>query len=1179
MPKKGVDSKAFTGLTITSVKFGNQCKYVGDEAFQNCIYLNEINDNNAIENIGKNAFESTNLNSVNFNKLNDVDSEAFKSCSNLTIVNMPKCTNIKGGAFQDCTSLEEIEIPNVSSIGVSAFEGCTNLKKVTNNVRIATKIYNNAFKSCYNLKNIDFDSFRYIGSGAFIDCRNIDKLDLNSCETIGESAFEGCSNISQLTLSVCKNIGPNAFTNCSKLTKVYIKNNSETFCELKDEHVFCTNNESHEFVNDEILFYFNAEVLKNYSDDEKWSHYLGHMIPMANSQQIIYRTIDNAKIEGIVVNEHIKDHSYDGKSKYGLIEFNDDITSLTDIFKGKETLSSIDIPSKCTTIEANSFEDCKNLNSITLSDSLAYIGDYAFKNCESFTSFTIPQYVRDLGEGIFAGCKNIEKISGNFVRYNGRAIVSGNKLIYVLPKDDSNTEGRIHKISEIDTDITILGKSCFHGCEKLRRVDIPSTITDIGDNAFEGCTNLCEVHFEGNEPPTLGSDVFKDVREDFKIFVPEAKIEAYYEKWKNSDYISNILPKPNDNDIIYYGSKLTTITSKEHTVNNNVTYYKISDIANKTLPSEYFTEQKNITTVILGDGITKISENAFKNCKSLNYIYLSDSISELNNQCFYGCEELTRIHIPSSVKKYTPVTKPVVNISPKTYVGSVTLGGSSIVDPTIVYIKSPLGNDIFCGCSKLKEFGTYYKGRVSDDNRCYIDNNTLMFFAQGDMSDGEKSYEIPNNITSINRSAFRGSQITNITLSKSTETIGDYAFEGCSQLKSIYNWDNVETISSYAFKDCSSLGEISLPSYLMTINQNAFDGCSEMYTNTDIPNSVVSIGSGAFRDCTNFKYVNTSGEDETLNLGSIKHINTYMFYNCQSLTKININDNITIIDSSAFANCLNLTSVSISITSQLKNINENAFKGCKKLTELYLYLPKLTYIGNSAFEGCTSYKNDDNGLIIPSSLKSMGNACFKNSGIEKLRISNNLYLTEIPSSAFENCEKLEKVFIHDSTSNIETIGTSAFKNCQNLNCISKKLTEGNKSLRLPNSVKTIKNSAFEGCDRISYIYFPDKLSKIGDKSFSKQSWTYIYIPENLKTPPVIARDQLWGLANPFSDNGNFYIYIPNEIFDTYASNLLWKKFKDKMKYDTPDNSGIPEIKPDNPLDPIPPIVTDPILPV
>jgi hypothetical protein len=437
----------------------------------------------------------------------------------------------------------------------------------------------------------------------------------------------------------------------------------------------------------------------------------------------------------------------------------------------------------------------------------------------------------------------------------------------------------------------------------------------------------------------------------------------------------------------------------------------------------------------------------------------------LNNQCFYGCEELTRIHIPGSVKKNTPVNKPVVNISPKTYAGSSILGGSilggnSIENPTIITIKSPLGNDIFCGCSKLKEFGTYYKGRVSDDNRCYIDNNMLMFFAQGDMSVGERSYEIPNNITSINRSAFRGSQITNITLSESTETIGDYAFEGCSKLKSIYNWDNVKTISQCAFKDCSSLGEISLPSYLTYIDQNAFEGCSKMYINTDIPNSVVSIGSGAFEDCTNFKYVNALGEDETLNLGSITHINTYMFYNCESLTKININDNITTIDSNAFTNCLNLTSVSISSSSSLENINENAFKGCKKLTELYL--PNLTYIGNFAFEGCANYKGSDNGLIIPSTLKSMGNACFKNSGIEKLSISNNSHLTEIPDRIFEDCINLSEVFINESKSNIETIGIDAFKNCQSLNKIAKHFTNRNGSLRLPNSVKTIKDGAFEG---------------------------------------------------------------------------------------------------------------------
>ena len=1159
MPKKGFDSKAFAGSTVTSVKFGNQCKYVGDNAFQECMYLNKINDDNAIETIGEKAFEQTSLISVNFNKLTDVGDSAFNSCSKLTTVNMPKCTQIKDGAFQYCTSLEEIEIPNITSIGESSFEGCTNLKKVINNDIIPTEVGANAFNSCSNLKNIYFESFESIGEGAFINCTSIDKLDLNSCKTIGKSAFDGCSNMNQLTLSVCENVGSDAFTNCSKLTKVYIKNNSDTFCKLEDVSVFCTDEE---VVNDEILFYVNAEVLGDYTENEQWSYYKDYIIPIANSTQIIYRTINNEKIKEIN-DENISKHDYIGK--YGIIEFKDELTSLTDIFRRKETLSSIDIPSQCEKIEANAFEDCKNLNSITLSDTLKHIGDYAFRNCESFTSFTIPQTVTNLGEGIFAGCKNIEKISGNFVTYDGRAIVHRNKLIYVLPKDDSNTEGRIHKISEIDTNITILGKSCFHGCEKLRRVDIPQAIREIRDNAFEGCTNLCEIHFSGDTPPTLGENVFKGVRSDFKIFVPEAYMEAYYNKWKDSDYISNILPKPDNNSIIYYGSKLDTIGSKEYNdIFNNVSYYKISNV-DKTLPSDYFTKQNNITTVIIGDGITKISKEAFKNCKNLNYIYLSDSISELNDQCFYGCEELTRIHIPGSVKKTTTVGRPVVTISPTTYAGSVTLGGGSIVDPTTIYFKSPLGNDIFCGCSKLKEFGTYYKGRVSDDNRCYIDNNTLMFFAQGDMSVEEKSYEIPNNITSINRSAFRGSQITNITLNESTKTIGDYAFEGCSQLKSINNWDYVETISSYAFKDCSSLGEISLPRYLMYINQNAFESCSEMYTNTDIPNSVISIGSGAFKDCTNFKYVNALGEDETLNLGSITYINTSMFFNCESLTKININDNITTIDSNAFANCLNLTSVSISSTSSLENINENAFKGCKNLTELYL--PNLTYIGNSAFEDCTSYKGGDDGLIIPSTLKSMGIACFKNSGIEKMQISNNFNLTEIPNSMCEDCTNLSDVFIHESRSNIETIGTSAFKNCSYLNRISEKLIVGNTygSLRLPNSVKTIKDGAFEGCNRISKIYFPDKLNIIGHKSFSKQYWTEIYIPEKLTTPPTIKGDQLLISVNPFDEDGNFYIYFPNSsLLNTYKTNYSWKRFEKKMGYYTPDDSGIPEIPPVNP---------------
>ena len=190
----------------------------------------------------------------------------------------------------------------------------------------------------------------------------------------------------------------------------------------------------------------------------------------------------------------------------------------------------------------------------------------------------------------------------------------------ILPKDDSDTEGRICDISKItNTLIKRIGKSCFHGCKNMRRVDIPSTVSSIGDNAFEYCENLCEIHLTHSTPPTIGANIFEGVREDFKIFVPEESLEKYFNNEGWSKYAQHIYPKPRNNDIIYYydGNKLdgahTSISSSE----KNGNYYKISNISNGTLPTSYFTNKPSLKKVILGDNITKINKNAFKNCNSL----------------------------------------------------------------------------------------------------------------------------------------------------------------------------------------------------------------------------------------------------------------------------------------------------------------------------------------------------------------------------------------------------------------------------------------------------------------------------------------------------------------------------------------------------------------------------------
>ena len=1009
MAKKGIpnaDPGVFGGqTTILSVKFGSQCYFVGKQAFQKCTSLSEINDDNVLESIGSNAFAQTNLKSANFSKLNELYDGAFNNCSNLSRISIPNCENIP----------------------------------------------QNAFCGCQNLSDINFDNCYTIGDMAFASCERLNKVNLKKCVSIGASAFSGCSNITQVELFNCKQIGLNAFANCKNLTNVYINNESDIFCSLMSKYVFCTHDISSPSIcsiNSNITFYFRADVLDMYKSATNWSHYSKYMTKMAQPNQIIYKTNDNNIIE---VNSDesnpIKFNSY--FTNYGVIEFTNNVKSLNDqMFKDATTLTSINVPSECENIGSNTFEGCVNLINFTHSNVLKYIGDYAFKNCKSLTTFTIPNTVETLGEAIFAGCENIEKFEGKFVTYGGRAIVYDKKLVCVLSKDTSDTEGRIHEISEIDSTITSLGKLCFNGCANMRRVDISPNVTSIGDYAFENCENLYEVHFKETTPPEIGTEIFKNINTEFKIFVPEESLSEYHSKWENSGYTSHIYPIPNINEIIYYSSS-KIIESSVHIVNDfdNGVYYKTQ--VPEGLSTNMF-QQTNVEKIILGAEINSISEYAFKDCNNLSYVYISDNIMEFNKECFYNCTSLSRIHIPR---------------------------------------KCVFGDDIFYGCTNLKEFGTYYKGYVSDDNRCYVDKDKhiLMFFAQGELKENEKSYTIPDNIIEINRSAFRNSNIESITLNSYTETIGDYAFENCKNLQAIYNWDNVNDIRGHAFNGCENLGEISFP------------------------NNIENIGSNAFENCTEFKCI----DDMPLNLSNIKCIDTATFSGCKKLTNIVINSDIESINNRAFQNCENLENL---------NISE-----CKKLT----------YIGSNAFDGCENYTGH---LVIPINVTSIGDYCFRNSGIEEVNIKNSR-INKIPEYAFYGCKNLTHI---DMSIDITTISNDAFNGCENL-CSDTGKLELHKS-----DITSIGDRAFYNCTSILETTLPLSITSLGDYCFKTNNVnTNIFIPKGLK-PPKFSTDELQTYeSNPFgsADDTDPKLYVYSSDIETYENDPYWSKYKNRfIKY-------------------------------
>ena len=226
------------------------------------------------------------------------------------------------------------------------------------------------------------------------------------------------------------------------------------------------------------------------------------------------------------------------------------------------------------------------------------------------------------------------------------------------------------------------------------------------------------------------------------------------------------------------------------------------------------------------------------------------------------------------------------------------------------------------------------------------------------------------------------------------------------------------------------------------IESDAFYECSSL-TSIEIPSGVTEIGNFAFLSCQNLESV-TFGENSQL-----ATIGESAFAGCSSLTSIEIPSGVTTIGEAAFNDCSSLTS--IEIPSSVTTIGNSAFYYCSSLTSIEI--PSgVTTIGEGAFRECSSLTS----IEIPSSVTTIGvrafSYCFSLTSIE---IPSSV--TEIGSGAFSVCVRLESVTFGED-SQLATIGTFAFESCSILTRI-----------EIPGSVTSIGEYAFAQCSNLNYI--------------------------------------------------------------------------------------------------------------
>lgn len=181
---------------------------------------------------------------------------------------------------------------------------------------------------------------------------------------------------------------------------------------------------------------------------------------------------------------------------------------------------------------------------------------------------------------------------------------------------------------------------------------------------------------------------------------------------------------------------------------------------------------------------------------------------------------------------------------------------------------------------------------------------------------------------------------------------------------------------------------------------------------------------------------------------------------------------------------------SVQIPNTIKKIREGAFFNCENLTEIHIPA-SVEYIAEGFASYCRQLKKItvDPGNPFYDSRDNCNAIIHKKTGTlvqgcKKTVIPQGVKI--IGNSAFNGCkEGLESISIPES---VKKISDFAFNECYNL-----------KNITLPNGLQQIGKNAFDFCESLETIHLPDSIQVIEEQTFMDcHSLEAIYIPDSVK---------------------------------------------------------------------------------
>ncbi len=568
--------------------------------------------------------------------------------------------------------------------------------------------------------------------------------------------------------------------------------------------------------------------------------------------------------------------------------------------------------------------------------------------------------------------------------------------------------------------VIAIGDGAFSGNTELVKVTLHDGIKYIGAHAFSGCSKLEMIGFEN------GADVGA---------VEEIAHHAFH-GCTSLGSVGFIASVKHIGEYAFHGcARLTSVKLGELISEIPISAFEnciglestvISDSVS-VIHSSAFAVCGKLASVDLGKGVKKIDAYAFRGCSSLVDAVIPESVTSLSESAFYGCGGILHEELGITYAGRWLVSCDREVVRARIRRSTVGICGAAFSNCTrLVCVDIPrnvryIGDHAFDNCKALE---------------C-VNIEDLAVWCEIDFAHTRpcNSDHCSNPLSYAKRLRLNGADIKTLEIPDGVRRIGCNAFYNCASLTSVVIPESVVEIGENAFRKCKSLTTVMIGAGVEKIEKNAFSRCNSLTTITVAPKNETykSIG-----NCILGR--GESGEFTTVLVGcagsriptdkGITEIGERAFYNCDSLTEIEIPEGVRRIGHYAFYHCSAIKR--LKLPESIEEIGHFAFGECNTLELLSIYASTAAVIGGISTEAVLIMGSDRERVIRKDAFSDFEVP-------ERLIIGEGVH--EIEAGAFAKRKKLKSVEISEC---VEHIGMGAFSACSFMEEITVPFTGGHK---------------------------------------------------------------------------------------------------------------------------------------